>query len=106
MVYYDKVFTKLHKYTFIVDVKKTANQGALSRSDEQDVLNSLETTFAKVPQSTFKFPGIEIYLASGVSVDYVRIVDIQTIVEVDGNPNAVSPRMDSGRVQVTVEAKV
>ena len=106
VVYYDKVFTKLHKYTFIVDVKKTANQGALSRSDEQDVLNSLETTFAKVPQSTFKFPGIEIYLASGVSVDYVRIVDIQTIVEVDGNPNAVSPRMDSGRVQVTVEAKV
>jgi len=106
VVYFDKVFTKLHKYTFIVDVKKTANQGALSRSDEQDVLNSLENTFSQVTQSTFKFPGIEIYLPSGVSVDHVRIVDIQTIVEVDGNPNAVSPRMDSGRVQVTVEAKI
>lgn len=106
VVYYDKVFTKLHKYTFIVDVKKTANQGALTRSDEQDVLNSLEATFAKVPQSTFKFPGIEIYLPSGVTTDYVRIVDIQTIVEVDGNASAISPRMDSGRVQVTVEAKI
>ena len=106
VVYYDKAFPKLHKYTFIVDVKKTANQGAYSSSDEQDVLRGLEATFAKTPQSTFKFPGIEIYLSSGVTVDYVRIVDIQTIAEVDGDANALSPRMDSGRVQVTVEAKI
>lgn len=106
VVYYDKVFTKLHKYTFVVNLKKTATQGALSRSDAQDVLNSLETTFAKVQQSTLDFPGIGIYLPSGVSTDYVRVTDIQAIVDVNSDENALTPRMDGARVQVTCEAKI